>query len=135
MKKWSFVCICMSVFLCAYRYYIIIIYIWLYNWAIIYMTEINICVQVSLLYADFDSFCYSLGSSILDHMADLFLVFWGTFMMVSTVAGVIYILSNSGISVTLSTHPQQHLLFVSWWFTPCLGWMPSQCSFGFSLIL
>jgi hypothetical protein len=36
------------------------------------MTEINIHVQVPLLYADFDSFWYILGSGMLDHMADSF---------------------------------------------------------------
>jgi hypothetical protein len=34
-------------------------------------------------------------------------------MMVSTVIGVLYILSNRGINVAFPTHPQQHLLFVS----------------------
>jgi hypothetical protein len=53
-------------------------------------------VQVSLQWADYDSFGYVPRSSeSLDHMQVLFLLFWGTYILISIVARLIYILTSS----------------------------------------
>ena len=54
------------------------------------------------------------GVELLGHMVVLFLVFWQTSLLFSTVAAPIYIPTNSvgGFPFSFSPHPHQHLLFV-----------------------
>ena len=61
----------------------------------------------------------------LDLKVVIFLVFWGNFILFSTVAAPIYISINisSVQRVPFPTHPHQHLLFVVFWLCPfCQVW-------------
>ena len=49
------------------------------------------------------------GVGLLDHMATLFLVFWGTSILFSIVGAPIYIPTSSVRRVPFSLHPLQHL--------------------------
>ena len=49
---------------------------------------------------------------LLNHMIDLFLVFWGISILFSIVAAPTYIPTNSVGRLPFSAHPPQHLLFV-----------------------
>ena len=49
---------------------------------------------------------------LLDHMTILFLIFWGTTILFSTVAVPVYITTNSTWRVLISPHPYQHLFSV-----------------------
>jgi hypothetical protein len=66
------------------------------NLTIVKSTTINRGVQVSLLYPGLHSLGISPGVVSLDHIAVLFLVFWGISILLSTVVALIYIPTNSG---------------------------------------
>ena len=55
---------------------------------------------------------FSLEVGLLDHMATLFLVFWGASIEFFVAATPIYILTNSFRRLLFPSHPLQHLLFV-----------------------
>ena len=50
---------------------------------------------------------------MLDHMVDLCLVFRETSILFSTVAKLIYILTNSVQGCPFTLHPHQHLFFLT----------------------
>ena len=52
------------------------------------------------------------GVELLGHMVALFLVFWESSVLFSTVAAQIYIHTDCGMRVPFSPHPHQHLIFL-----------------------
>ena len=68
------------------------------------------CMYLFELLFSFSSYIYPTVES-LDHMVVLFLVFWGTSILFSTVAAPVYIPTNSILEFPFSTS-SQHLLLV-----------------------
>ena len=76
----------------------------LLTWVYIYLFEALISVLLGI-YPEVE---------LLDHMAILFLLFWGTTVLFSTAPVAFYIPINIGlvcIRVPISPHPHKHLLF------------------------
>ena len=55
-------------------------------------------------------------SEVADHIAAVFLVFWGTSFLFSIVAAPTYIRTNSVKRIAFFPHPFQLLLFVDFWW-------------------
>ena len=70
----------------------------LYTWGCIYLFKLKFCLYICP------------GVKLLNHMAVLFLVFWGTSILFSIATTPIYIPHQC--TTPFSPHPLQHLLFV-----------------------
>jgi hypothetical protein len=67
---------------------------WLHNLPIMNSAMLNMCTGVSI-YIDLHSFRYMPYSSIAGYKVVLFLGFWGTSILISTVAALIYISTDN----------------------------------------
>jgi hypothetical protein len=104
-------------------------------------------MQVSLSYIDLHCFRYMPKSDMAESQLDLFLVFWGPTILISTVVELIYIPTNS-LWVFLNHSYQYLLLFVLlmiacltgvWWnlsvFLICISFMTKEAEHFFMCLL
>ena len=79
--------------------------------AIVHNTSMNTGVHIPFELVFWLFWIYT-QVELLDGMVVLFLVFWETSVLFSTVAATIYVATNGALSVPFSLHPHQHLLLV-----------------------
>ena len=128
--KWHYFILCYDwvIFHYIYMYHIFFIYSSInghlgcfHVLAIVNSAAMNIGVHVSFWIIVLSNICPGVG--LLDHMVALFLVFWGTSVLFSTVAAPIYIPTNSARGFPfLHTLSSIYCLWIFWWWPFWLVW-------------